>query len=97
MMLSLISAYGGTFIYGILLGWSSPSASSLLSDKNNFFVSTYHFGWIVALMAVGVATSSVPSGIIRSKIGTKLTVMIFGVFITVGWLLILFALSPAMV
>ncbi|CRK99743.1 CLUMA_CG012986, isoform A [Clunio marinus] len=90
-------ANGGGFIFGILLAWSAPAGPQVIEQENfRFFVTSNQFAWIVALMALGGALSCVFSGIIRSKIGTKLTILLFGIPIVIGWILITIPLNPAM-
>jgi hypothetical protein len=91
-------ANGGGFIFGILLGWSAPTAPQIIeNDDFKFWVSNNQFAWIVAMMALGAAFSCVFSGILRSVIGTRLTILIFGLPILIGWTLITIPLNPAMV
>lgn len=92
------SAYGGAFIFGILLGWSSPAAPKLLNnEESEFFVSSKEFSWIVAFMAIGAALASAISGIFRNILGTKVTVLLVAIPSSLGWLLIIFAKNSAMV
>lgn len=61
----------------------------IAENKNYpFWVTKSQFGFIVAAMSVGAMFSSVPSGIIRHKYGTKKTMMIFAFPATLGVLLI---------
>jgi MFS family permease len=48
-------------------------------------------------MALGASISTIVTGIIRKKYGTKLTVVIVGIPTTFGWLLMIFAKNSAMV
>lgn len=92
-----LTAYGGAFIFGILLGWSSPAAPRLFSSENEFSVTKNQFAWIVALMALGATFATAVSGVLRNKFGTKLTVVLVGIPTTAGWLLIIFAKNSEMV
>lgn len=91
------TAYGGAFIFGISLGWSSPAAPRLFSDSNNFSVSKNQFSWIVSIMALGATFATASAGILRNKVGTKLTVVLFAIPTTIGWILIIFARNAEMV
>lgn len=90
-------AYGGAFIFGIMLGWSGPSAPRLFAEGNSYEVSKTEFAWIVATMALGATLACLFAGVLRNKFGTKLAVVLIGIPTTIGWLLILFAKNPAMV
>lgn len=92
-----LSAYGGAFIFGISLGWSSPAAPRLFSDENKFSVSKNQFAWVVAMMALGATFATATAGYLRNIVGTKYTVAIFGVPTTIGWFLIIFAKNAEMV
>jgi MFS family permease len=96
LVINLI-ANSGAFVFGISFGWSSPAVSQLFSKENEFHVSKTQLSWIVSLMALGAATSTTVSGVLRNKLGTKLTIALFGVPTTIGWLLILFAKNSEMV
>lgn len=90
-MIQKISAYGGSFIFGISLGWASPAAPQILSDDFNLAVSKTEFAWIVGLMALGASIATAIAGVLRNKFGTKLTIVIIGFPTTIGWLLLIFA------
>jgi MFS family permease len=97
-VLIALAANGGAFIFGILLGWSAPTAPQIIEqDENSFWITGNQFSWVVAMMSLGAAFSCVFSGIIRSKIGTRLTILSFGVPIVIGWILITLSVNPAMV
>ena len=97
MKLSFL-AFGGAFIFGTLLGWSAPTATLIIENEDyKFWVSNNQFAWIVAMMALGGFFSCVFSGILRSVIGTRLTILIFGIPILIGWAMITIPLNPAMV
>lgn len=87
-------------MYGNLLGWSAPTAPKVMKQYEEdfyFWVSRNHFALVVAMMALGATTSCVFSGILRRKIGTRFTILLFGIPITIGYALITFPLNTAMV
>lgn len=97
-LLVSLAANVGAFLFGNLLGWSAPAAGQVIGDEiYGFPVSDFQFAWVVGLMALGGVLSCLLSGIIRSKIGTRLTILLFGVPLLVGWVLIAIPISPAMV
>lgn len=100
MLINSFTANGGAFIFGNLIGWSAPAANLIIKqdeDDYYFWVSSDQFAWIVAFMALGAALSCVLSGVLRSKLGTKFTIALFAVPVTIGWALTSFPLNPAMV
>lgn len=98
MYIQAIVANGGAFIFGILLGWSAPTAHQIKENKNYYFwVNDSQFAWVVSLMALGAAFSCVLSGYVRSKIGTRYTVFLFGIPVIIGFAMITIPLNPAMV
>lgn len=91
------AAYGGAFIFGIALGWSSPVAGYLKSDENKFPVTNNQFAWIVAMMALGASFGTLVSGVFRKKFGTKITVALMSIPPTFGWLLMILSQNAEMV
>lgn len=96
-VLVAFAAYGGAFIFGIALGWSSPVAGYLKSDGNKFSVTNNQFAWVVAMMALGASFGTAVSGVFRKKFGTKVTVVLMAVPPTIGWLLMILAVNAEMV
>lgn len=90
-------ANGGSFLFGITLGWSAPTGPQILSPDNTFPMTTNEFSWAVAMTPLGSALSCVLSGIIRSRYGTRFTIVIFGLPNLLGWLFIIYGTSPLMV
>lgn len=93
----IVSANGGSFLFGISLGWSAPNGPKILTPNHEFSMTTNEFSWAVAMMPLGCALSSVFAGIIRSRLGTKNTIFIFAFPNFLGWMLISFAWSRLMV
>jgi MFS family permease len=82
----------------MLLGWSAPTSPQIVENENHeFWVTVEQFAWIVAMTSLGGAFTCIFSGIIRSKVGTKLTIFLFGIPITFGWILLFFSINPTMV
>lgn len=98
-ILYLISfiANGGAFIFGILLGWSAPVGPEITNKDYEFPISTNEFAWIVSLMGLGGACSSILSGIVMRKLGIKRTILVFNIPIIVAWIILIFARSPILV
>lgn len=92
-----LSANGGSFLYGVSLGWSSTSEVELLYSPSQFTMTKTEFSWSVSMMCLGAALSCVISGIIRDRFGTKKTIFVFAVPSVFGWLMITFAWNPEMV
>lgn len=70
-------------MFGIMLGWSAPVIEYMLEN-----VTSVQFGWIVAMMPLGGACSSIFSGILRTRFGTNLTFFVFGFPILIGYILL---------
>lgn len=88
----------GSLLFGVSIGWSSPLSPKIIEkyDFINFWITKYEFSWIVGAMALGGALSSVLSGIVRNKFGTRLTILMFGFIGMMGWLSIIFAVDARM-
>lgn len=91
------TANGGSLLYGISLGWSSPSGPIILATNHEFVMTTEEFSWAVSLMPLGGALSSLFSGTIRNHLGTKMTILMFSLPNFLGWMSIAFASNSAMV
>lgn len=88
----------GAFIFGTMLSWSAQIAHQMIENPDyEIWVTSEVFGWIVGIMALGGTLSAVCSGYIRSILGTKLTIIIFTIPMTIGFLIITFASNVAMV
>lgn len=88
----------GSFLYGTSIGWSSPLSPKIIENYGfiDFWITKFEFSWIVGSMALGGALSSVLSGIVRNKIGTKKTILMFGTIGLIGWMSIIFAVNAEM-
>lgn len=81
-----------------MLSWSAQIAHQMIRNPEyEIWVTEEMFGWIVGIMALGGTLSAICSGFIRSILGTKLTIVIFTVPMTTGFLIITFASNLAMV
>jgi MFS family permease len=97
IFIEVFLANGGSFLYGISLAWSAPSQPQILSSENKFAVTQNEFAWAVSMLSLGGALSCVLSGIIRSRFGTRFTIVIFALPNLLGWLMIAFASNAVMV
>lgn len=84
-------------MYGVSLGWSSQSGPKLTSPDNEFEVTDDRFNLAVTIMPFGAALSCVASGLLRSKFGSKFTIIFFTMPNILGWSLLLFAQNSIMV
>lgn len=88
----------GAIAFGMMLGWSSVTQDDYVDDENFYFpVSPFEFSWIVAMMPLGAAVSVFFSGLMREKLGTRLTIFLFVIPITIGYALITLPFNVAMV
>ena len=66
----------------------------IVENKNyHFWVTKSQFGLIVAAMPLGAMFSSIISGFVRHRYGTKKTILIFAVPATFGSLMVTFPLN----
>lgn len=94
-ILVAIIANGGAFIFGISIGWAAPVGPQIINF--NFPITTTQFGCVVSSLALGGAITCVISGVVRRRIGTRLTILIFSIPMELGWLCIIFASCAEMV
>lgn len=88
----------GTFYFGAVAAWSSPSLPFIVENQNyHFWVTKSQFGLIVAAMPLGAMFSSIISGFVRHRYGTKKTILIFAVPATFGSVMVTFSLNLIMV
>jgi MFS family permease len=82
----------------MMLGWSGVTQHDIVDNDDFYFpVSAYQFSWIVAMMPLGAAVSVFFSGVLREKLGTRFTIEIFVIPITIGYALIALPLNVEMV
>jgi MFS family permease len=88
----------GALAFGMMLGWSGVTQDDIVNNENfQFPVTSFEFSWIVALMPLGAATSVIFSGLMREKLGTRVTVFLFLFPIIIGYALITIPLNIQMV
>lgn len=92
-----VAASFGAFLYGILLGWSAQTQPIILDPNYPLEITKPEFSFAISMMVLGAACFCVVSGMIRSRIGTKLTIVIFAFPHFIGWMLKAFAMTPSMV
>ncbi|KAG5681837.1 hypothetical protein PVAND_011245 [Polypedilum vanderplanki] len=81
----------GSLLYGIGLGWSSPSGVKILNTEKNFEITSSQFSWVVAMNSIGGCIGCLVTGLIRSNYGTKVSIFIFTIPSFSGWMLLAFA------
>lgn len=88
----------GSFLFGTSIGWSSPLSPKIIEKYGfiDFWISRNEFSWIVGSMALGGALSSVLSGGVRNKFGTRQTIFMFGIIGLMGWTFIILAVNTEM-
>ncbi|KAG5680045.1 hypothetical protein PVAND_009576 [Polypedilum vanderplanki] len=96
-ILVTLTANVGAIAFGMMLGWSGVTVDDIVDNDEFYFpVSAYEFSWIVALMPLGAAFSVSFSGLMRDKLGTRLTIFLFVIPITIGYTLITLPLNIEM-
>jgi MFS family permease len=96
LLFNLFLASGGTFLFGIGLGWSAQSNVKMY-EENKFDISKNQFALAVSMFPFGAACTLILAGIIRNRFGTKLTILVFAIPSIIGWMLLIFAQNAAMV
>lgn len=91
-----LSATGGAFAAGTLLGWTSPAQNRLIGGEYGFPVSTAAFSWIGSAMTLGAAFICIPIGFLINMIGRKLTMLLLVLPFTLGWALLIWAQNVEM-
>ncbi|XP_037813161.1 facilitated trehalose transporter Tret1 isoform X2 [Lucilia sericata] len=91
-----LSAAGGAFAAGTLLGWTSPAQGELTTGKYGFPVDENAFSWIGSAMTLGAAFVCVPIGFLINLIGRKLTMLLLVLPFTLGWCLLIWAQNVEM-
>jgi len=93
-----ITANIGFLLFGIALAWSSVVSPQIVeNDDFKFWIGKKEFGIVVGAMSFGAAFSAVISGIIRHKIGTRKTILIFSIPSTLGYIFLTIPLNIQMV
>ncbi|XP_028156675.1 facilitated trehalose transporter Tret1 isoform X2 [Ostrinia nubilalis] len=97
--IAALAATLGALAAGSMLGWSSPVIFTI-SQKNStdysFPVSEAEGAWVASVINLGAAAVCFPIGLIMDAIGRKKTMLCLVIPFTLGWLLITFATSLAM-
>ncbi|XP_065362596.1 facilitated trehalose transporter Tret1-2 homolog isoform X2 [Calliphora vicina] len=91
-----LSAAGGAFAAGTVLGWTSPAQAELTNAKYSFTVDENAFSWIGSAMTLGAAFVCIPIGFLINLIGRKLTMLLLVLPFTLGWCLLIWAQNVEM-
>lgn len=81
---------------GTVLGWTAQISQTLLDGDLGFSVTEDELGWIGSFMSLGAASLSLFIGNIAGDFGTKRTMLLMVIVITVGWILLIWASSVVM-
>lgn len=84
---------------GTVLGWSSPVVFAIKQENStdyDFSVSDNEGDWMASIVNLGAASICFPIGLIMDAIGRKKTMLALVLPFTIGWLLIAFGSSVAM-
>lgn len=81
---------------GTVLGWTAQISQSLLDGELGFSISEDELGWTGSFMSLGAASLSLFTGNIAGYFGTKRTMIIMAIVITLGWIQIILASSVLM-
>ncbi|CAG5075813.1 Similar to Tret1: Facilitated trehalose transporter Tret1 (Bombyx mori) [Cotesia congregata] len=78
-------------IAGSHIGWTSPSLPYLKSEISHLPMSNDDSSWIASFFLLGSVPGNLLAAFIVDTIGRKLSLLLAGVPLTLGWLLIIFA------
>jgi MFS family permease len=78
-------------LYGIALGWSSPSAIKILDTERTFEMTSNQFAWAVSMNSFGAILGCFCTGIIRDRFGSRISIALFTVPSFCGWMALSFA------
>ncbi|GMP60628.1 hypothetical protein CsSME_00023408 [Camellia sinensis var. sinensis] len=88
LLLGTFVSVSGSFSFGSACGYSSPAESGIMEDLG---LSTVEYSVFASIMTIGGMLGAVVSGKIADLIGRRGAMWFCDIFITVGWLAILFA------
>ncbi|XP_036326067.1 facilitated trehalose transporter Tret1-2 homolog isoform X2 [Rhagoletis pomonella] len=91
-----LSAAGGAFAAGTLLGWTSPAEVKINNGAYDFEVSKSEFSWVGSAMTLGAAFVCIPTGILINLVGRKLAMLLLVLPFTLGWGLLIWAQNVPM-
>nr|XP_036216339.1 facilitated trehalose transporter Tret1-2 homolog isoform X1 [Bactrocera oleae] len=91
-----LSAAGGAFAAGTLLGWTSPAEVQIYNGAYDFPISNGEFSWVGSAMTLGAACVCIPIGILINLIGRKLAMLLLVIPFTIGWAMLIWAQNVAM-
>lgn len=97
--IAAIAATLGALAAGSMLGWSAPVMVKIVNTENthyDFPITTAQGDWISSIINLGAAFICYPIGLIMDRIGRKTTMLLLVIPFTLGWLLITFGTSVAM-
>lgn len=87
----------GSLATGTVLGWTGNIGKELEEGQHNgLVITTSTLGWIGSFANLGAMMMCFPIGILCDKLGRKLANLLLTIPFIVGWLLIIFAKSIAM-
>ncbi|KAH0555190.1 facilitated trehalose transporter Tret1-like isoform X1 [Cotesia glomerata] len=89
--LAAITATLSMGIAGSHIGWTSPSLPYLKSEISHLPMSNDDSSWIASFFLLGSVPGNLLAAFIVDTIGRKLSLLLAGVPLTLGWLLIIFA------
>lgn len=91
-----LSAAGGAFAAGTLLGWTSPAQTEVTGGNYGFTVSADQFSWLGAAVTLGAACVCIPIGFLINLIGRKLSMLLLVCPFLLGWCLLIWAQNVVM-
>lgn len=81
---------------GVLLAWSAVAGPEITADGTVIKINSSTFAFVVAMMPLGGAITSIFIGYLRNKVGTRLILVASSLVLIAGWIFIILATSAWM-
>ncbi|KAG7202124.1 hypothetical protein KM043_015811 [Ampulex compressa] len=78
---------------GLVAGWTSPYLAKLTSENATLHITHEQASWIASLMPLGRLFGAIGGSIAVEYLGSKMSLLLTGVPLIIGWICIIFANS----
>ncbi|XP_034939790.1 facilitated trehalose transporter Tret1-like [Chelonus insularis] len=92
--LATITATLSVAIAGCHIGWTSPSLPYLKSDESHISMTSDDASWIASFFLLGSMLGNLAAAAIVDRFGRKVSLLVSGIPLTIGWILIIIAWNP---
>ncbi|XP_014215782.1 facilitated trehalose transporter Tret1-like [Copidosoma floridanum] len=81
-------------VTGSHIGWTSPILPRLKEPNSTLTVTSNQASWVASLYILGSIPGNFLASFIVDSVGRKISLLISGIPMTIGWILIIFARNP---